>query len=65
MQLPIGYDDFNASALWSLFLMSGYLTSTSSESTWKGVLCQLRVPNQEVNNLYRVIITLFYPNSDF
>jgi hypothetical protein len=46
-------------AIWSLLLMSGYLTPVSCEEQWLGVHCQLRVPNQEVNNLYRQIIGMW------
>ena len=49
----------NPLAAWSLLLMTGYLTPVSCQSIWNGVSCQLRVPNQEVNNLYRTIIGLW------
>jgi hypothetical protein len=49
-------------AIWSLLLMSGYLTPVACEKKWLGVHCQLRVPNQEVNNLYRQIIGMWLSN---
>ena len=52
------------SSPWSLFLMSGYLTPVTCENTWNGQLCQLRVPNQEVNNLYRQIVVSWLSNDE-
>lgn len=52
----------NSAAAWSLLLMSGYLTPVHCESLRQGTQCQLRVPNQEVNNLYRNIIELWLSN---
>ncbi len=47
----------NESAVWSLFLMAGYLTADSVEWTGRGYpLCQLRIPNLEIRSLYRSII---------
>jgi hypothetical protein len=54
----------NSLATWSLLLMSGYLTPVSCQSVWNAVSCQLRVPNQEVNNLYRTIIASWLANGD-
>gem|GEM_PF-2948338 len=54
--------DTNAYALWSLLLMTGYLTPVSTESAHNGTLCQLRIPNREVNNLYRTIIEFWVAN---
>jgi hypothetical protein len=54
--------DTNSSAPWSLLLMSGYLTPMVCEKTWNGTVCQLRAPNQEVNNLYRQIIASWLAN---
>ncbi len=48
--------DTNESAVWSLFLMAGYLTVDSSERTRQGPLCQLRIPNIEIRDLYAGII---------
>ncbi len=52
------FGDLNKSesAIWSLFLMAGYLTADSFEATERGPLCQLRLPNREVRGLYRNII---------
>ncbi len=47
--------DTNESAVWSLFLMAGYLTVDSFERTVDGPLCQLRIPNIEIRSLYRGI----------
>ncbi len=46
----------NESAVWGLFLMAGYLTVDSSELTRQGPLCQLRIPNIEIRDLYAGII---------
>lgn len=43
-------------ALWSLFVMTGYLTVASSSYTDQGLVCQLMIPNREIRNLYRDII---------
>ena len=45
----------NRAALWSLFLMSGYLKVLSSTFTEFGNLCELRIPNKEVEFLYKQI----------
>ncbi len=47
--------DTNEQAVWSLFLMAGYLTVDSLERTNDGPLCQLRIPNIEIQSLYRGI----------
>ncbi len=52
----------NSLAVWSLLLMSGYLTPVVCEKTWNDTLCHLRVPNREVNNLYRQIIVSWLAN---
>ena len=52
----------NPLAVWNLLLMSGYLTPVHCQDLRQGTLCQLRVPNQEVNNLYRNIIELWLSN---
>ncbi len=48
--------DLSEAAIWSLLLMSGYLKSVDSEITPQGIVCQLKIPNQEVRSLYRQII---------
>ncbi len=47
---------------WSLLLMSGYLTPVVCENVWNGKRCILRVPNTEVNNLYRQIVSAWLSN---
>lgn len=44
----------NETALWSLFLFSGYLTATKIKLDDTGYYqCELRIPNQELLHLYR------------
>ncbi len=45
----------NRSGIWSLFLMSGYLKVISSNFTEYGNLCELAIPNKEVEFLYKQI----------
>jgi len=47
----------NSKALWSLLLFSGYLTYTSCRLTVGKVYCNLAIPNQEIDILYRDLIT--------
>ncbi|MBL8677261.1 MAG: AAA family ATPase, partial [Alphaproteobacteria bacterium] len=49
-------------AIWSLLLMTGYLTVRAYEDTNRGPLCQLSVPNQEIRNLYQTIIEKWLAN---
>lgn len=49
-------------AIWSLLLMTGYLTVGAYEDTNRGPLCQLSIPNQEIRNLYQVIIEQWLAN---
>ncbi len=43
----------NDAALWSLFVMAGYLKITAIELNPEGLFtCQLQIPNQEVRSLY-------------
>ena len=44
----------NPDAVWSLLLFSGYLTLDATPSY--GIPCRLRIPNQEVTELYRSMI---------
>ncbi len=46
----------NASAVWPLFLLAGYLTVDSLTQTEEGPICQLRIPNREIRGLYRNMI---------
>jgi hypothetical protein len=50
------------SAIWSLLLMTGYLTVRACEETNRGPVCQLAIPNQEIRNLYQVIIERWLAN---
>ncbi len=50
------------SAIWSLLLMAGYLTVRRCEETNRGSLCQLAIPNQEIRNLYQIIIERWLAN---
>jgi hypothetical protein len=43
-------------AVWSLFLMAGYLKVVGEKETDLGILASLKIPNREVKNLYRQII---------
>ena len=52
----------NPAAIWSLLLMSGYLTPDSSKETDQGTLCKLTIPNKEVRNLYRQIVEQWFSN---
>ena len=53
----------NESALWSLFLMSGYLKATSQQLTPEGLrLCKLEIPNLEVKGLYARFIKEWLAN---
>jgi hypothetical protein len=49
-------------SIWSLLLMTGYLTIRSYEDTNRGPFCQLSVPNQEIRNLYQTIIEKWLAN---
>jgi len=46
----------NADALWSLLLLSGYLTWVTSEISDTKRLCRLRLPNKEVMFFYNAVI---------
>lgn len=50
------YLNSNETAVWTLFLMAGYLKVVSRKLTDQGLWCQIAIPNREVRNLYRVII---------
>jgi Predicted AAA-ATPase/PD-(D/E)XK nuclease superfamily len=49
-------------SVWSLLLMTGYLTIDSYKRTDQGPLCQLVIPNREIRNLYRGIIEQWLSN---
>lgn len=46
----------NPSAIWSLLLMSGYLKYTANEEKGMRFLCDLRIPNKEVEDYYTTVI---------
>ena len=52
----------NESAVWNLLCMTGYLKIDTFQGTDQGVLCQLRIPNREIRNLYRAIIEQWLSN---
>lgn len=45
----------NRAAIWGLFVMSGYLKVLSSEFTEYGTICELAIPNKEVEVLYKQV----------
>ncbi len=55
-RMAFQYLKSNESAIWSLFLMAGYLKPVSQRETDQGLFCNLAIPNREVRNLYRQII---------
>lgn len=50
----------SSTAIWSLLLFSGYLTLASTPN---GKLCQLRVPNLEVRELYKSMVEEWFEMS--
>jgi hypothetical protein len=48
--------DSGLSAIWTLFLMAGYIKAISHKNVNLGTECQLAIPNQEVRNLYQRFI---------
>ena len=54
----IVFNDLNtsSSAIWGLLLMCGYLKYTSYQYEDRGYLCELKLPNQEVENFYISIV---------
>ncbi len=55
-------DKNSEAAIWSLLLMTGYLTVRGSEPTDFGPLCHLAIPNKEIRNLYKMIIVRWLSN---
>ena len=45
----------NRAAIWGLFVMSGYLKVLSSEFTEYGNICELAIPNKELEVLYKQV----------
>lgn len=52
----------NEIAVWSLLLMAGYLKVVSQAATHQGISCILRIPNNEVKDLFRQIIEQWLAN---
>ncbi len=50
--------------VWNLLLMSGYLKPLSSQTVEHGDLCELSIPNREVQSLFRVIIEQWLSNGN-
>jgi hypothetical protein len=51
----IVFDDLksnSAESIWSLLLMSGYLKYTSCENNGRRYLCELKIPNHEIEDFY-------------
>jgi hypothetical protein len=46
----------NESALWTLFSMAGYLKITNLQMSHQGSICQLSIPNYEVEGLLKTFI---------
>ena len=46
----------NPESIWSLLLMSGYLKYTSCQYEDRGYLCELKLPNTEVENFYISVV---------
>jgi hypothetical protein len=42
----------NSESIWSLLLMSGYLKYTSCENNGRRYLCELKIPNHEIEDFY-------------
>lgn len=54
--LVLQYLNANETAIWTLFLMAGYLKVVEKRRTDQGLVCTVAIPNREVRNLYRQII---------
>lgn len=50
------YLTLNETAIWTLFLMAGYLNVVEQKHTEQGLVCRMAIPNREVRFLYRRII---------
>ncbi len=50
----------NPTSIWSLFLMSGYLTVLKRHLTPQGSLCTLSIPNKEIRFLFQRIIEQWF-----
>jgi len=49
--------DHNPNVAFSLLLMSGYLTAREQRLVDGTMICDLAIPNQEIRNLYRTVIS--------
>ncbi len=54
--LVLQYLNANETAVWTLFLMAGYLKVVEQKLTDQGLWCKIAIPNREIRNLYRRII---------
>ncbi len=54
----------NDSAIWSLLLMSGYLKARVIERKSQGAICEVQIPNKEVKDLYKSLITRWLSGVD-
>jgi len=54
--LVFQYLNSNEVAIWTLFLMAGYLRIVKQRRTEQGLFCIVAIPNREVRSLYRRII---------
>ena len=48
--------DQNPNSIWGLLLMSGYLKYVSYQDEDRVCLCELKLPNQEVENFYTAVV---------
>ncbi len=57
ISMKTSYEDLMESphALWTLLLFSGYLTATSKQQKMSYLVCQLRIPNEEIVCQYQEI----------
>lgn len=55
--------DRNSSIVWSLLLFSGYITFTKHELIDGKDMCDLAIPNKEINVLYTHLIQLIFKES--
>ena len=55
--------DKNADAVWSFLLLTGYLKVIKSEFKNKRLMCELKIPNLEVESFYEETILEWFKNS--
>ena len=51
------------SAIWSLFIYSGYLKVISTEVLDFGLQARISIPNKEIRYVYNEIVMNWFPNS--